>query len=332
MDKRRAITQDVRQGTYTAPSRLTVGQWLDIWLAQYLTGVKPNTVQAYSIAVRKHIKPALGAVGLSELRAHTVQTFANSLDSLSAATVRLICKVLHRALEKAVALEYIPKNPATGCALPRLEQKEIHPLDDAQASAILSAARGGEMEIIISVALFTGLRLSELLGLTWDSIGAHTINVNKQLAKPTHRKNGPFISPKNGKGRIITPAPSVLKELREQKRRQAECRLKAGPLWSNTYNLVFTTPTGAPLEAYTVQRGFAAVLASAGIEGVRFHDLRHTYAVNAIRAGDDIKTVQGNLGHATAAFTLDRYGHFTEQMKQASAARMEGFIKDVLNL
>ena len=332
LDKLRAITQDVSNGTYTAPSRLTVGQWLDIWLAQYLTGVKPNTVQAYSVAVRKHIKPALGAVGLSELRTHTVQTFANSLDSLSAATVRLICKVLHRALEKAVSLEYIPKNPVNGCELPRLEQKEICPLDDVQAGAIMSAARGGDMEIIISVALFTGLRLSELLGLTWDSIGAHTINVNKQLAKPAHRKIGPFISPKNGKGRIITPAPSVLKALREQKRRQAEDRLKAGPLWSNAYNLVFTTPTGAPLEAYTVQRGFAAVLASAGIEGVRFHDLRHTYAVNAIRAGDDIKTVQGNLGHATAAFTLDKYGHFTEQMKQASAARMEGFIKDVLNL
>ncbi len=332
LDKLRAITQDVSAGTYTAPSRFTVGQWLDIWLAQYLTGVKPNTVQAYSVAVRKHIKPALGAVGLSELRTHTVQTFANSLDSLSAATVRLICKVLHRALEKAVALEYIPKNPVNGCELPRLEQKEICPLDDVQAGAIMSAARGGDMEIIISVALFTGLRLSELLGLTWDSIGAHTINVNKQLAKPAHRKSGPFISPKNGKGRIITPAPSVLKALREQKRRQAEDRLKAGPLWSNAYNLVFTTPTGAPLEAYTVQRGFAAVLASAGIEGVRFHDLRHTYAVNAIRAGDDIKTVQGNLGHATAAFTLDKYGHFTEQMKHASAARMEGFIKDVLNL
>ena len=73
-------------------------------------------------------------------------------------------------------------------------------------------------------------------------------------------------------------------------------------------------------------------MAAAGLEGVRFHDTRHTYAVNAIRAGDDIKTIQSNLGHATAAFTLDRYGHFTERMKQDSAARMENFIKGVLNL
>ena len=74
------------------------------------------------------------------------------------------------------------------------------------------------------------------------------------------------------------------------------------------------------------------VLKRAGLPRIRFHDLRHTYAVNAIRAGDDIKTVQGNLGHASAAFTLDRYGHFTERMKQDSAARMEGFIRGVLNL
>ena len=73
-------------------------------------------------------------------------------------------------------------------------------------------------------------------------------------------------------------------------------------------------------------------MAAAGLKNVRFHDTRHTYAVNAIRAGDDIKTIQGNLGHATAAFTLDCYGHFTERMKQDSAARMENFIKGVLGL
>ena len=86
------------------------------------------------------------------------------------------------------------------------------------------------------------------------------------------------------------------------------------------------------MEQTQVECGFKALIAAAGLEGVRFHDTRHTYAVNAIRAGDDIKTIQGNLGHASAAFTLDRYGHFTERMKQDSAARMEAFIKGVLNL
>ena len=113
---------------------------------------------------------------------------------------------------------------------------------------------------------------------------------------------------------------------------QTAARIKAGPLWDNAYNLVFTTETGAPVSQWKIERVFSKILAAAGLHGIRFHDLRHTYAVNAIRAGDDIKTVQGNLGHASAAFTLDRYGHFTERMKQDSAARMEGFIRGVLNL
>lgn len=248
--------------------------------------------------------------------------------------MRLAYKVLHQALEKSVELEYIAKNPAAGCELPRLEQKEIHPLDDAQVSALLNSARCHEIEHLVSVALFTGCRLSELLGLTWDAVDFDkgTLTINKQLAWSRHRGSGVFISPKNGKTRIITPASSVLDTLRRQRARQLEQRLKAGPLWDNSNGLVFTEKTGGPLGQYRVETGFRVIMAAARLDGIRFHDLRHNYAVNAIRAGDDIKTIQCNLGHATAAFTLDRYGHFTERMKLDSAARMEGFIKDVLNL
>ena len=238
------------------------------------------------------------------------------------------------ALEKAVDLGYIRQNPAGRCQLPRMEQKEIHPLDDGQTAALLAAAKGGELEGLVTLALFTGLRLSELLGLTWDAVDLQrgTINVNKQLARSEHRAMALFISPKSGKARMITAAPSAVRILKGQKRRQAEMQLRAGPLWDNPHGLVFTSELGGPLEQWSAESKFKRLAAAAGLEGVRFHDTRHTYAVNAIRAGDDIKTVQGNLGHATAAFTLDRYGHFTERMKQDSAARMESFIQSVLNL
>ncbi len=111
-----------------------------------------------------------------------------------------------------------------------------------------------------------------------------------------------------------------------------EMQLKAGPVWSNPHDLVFTIADGGPLNQWKAEKGFRDAAAVAGLSGFHFHSLRHTYAVNAIRAGDDIKTVQGNLGHATAAFTLDRYGHLTERMKQDSAARMENFIKSVMKL
>lgn len=331
-EKLQAAAVAVTTGTYTEPSKLTVGQWLDIWSAEYLGNVKPNTVRIYKNNIKKHIKPYIGAIRLTDLHPHTVQTVINGLDELSAASIRLVYKVLHMALEKAVELEYLPRNPARRCVLPKLEQEEIHPLTDEQATALLKAARGGPMEYLLAVALFAGLRLSEILGLTWDVVENKTITINKQLSRPDMRQAGIFITPKNGKSRTIAPAPSVLSILKAQKRRQLEMRLKAGPLWNNSENLVFTLEDGSPLDQWRVEKAFKNVLETAGLEGIRFHDLRHTYAVNAIRAGDDIKTIQGNLGHASAAFTLDRYGHFTERMKQDSAARMEGFIKDVLNL
>ena len=332
-EKMQAAAVAVNTGSYVTPQKMTVGQWLDTWAADYLGSAKPATVTIYKNNIKNHIKPALGAVGLSDLRPHMVQQFINGM-GLSPASVRLAYKVLHMALEKAVNLEYIPKNPAAGSELPKLEQKEIHPLDDQQVKALLNASRGGDSEHLITVALFTGCRLSELLGLTWEAVDFKqgTITISKQLARPEHRGATPFISPKNGKPRTITPAASVIDTLRRQQRRQIEQQLKAGPLWDNPHHVVFSTEMGEPLDQWKAEKAFSAVVEAAGLSGIRFHDLRHTYAVNAIRAGDDIKTIQGNLGHASAAFTLDRYGHFTERMKQDSAARMDGFMKSVLNL
>ena len=333
-EKMQAAAVEVNQGTYTAPQRMTVGQWLDVWASDYLGGVKPATVSSYKSQIKNHIKPALGAVRLQDLHAHTVQRCINGLEGYTPATVRQAYKVLHNALGKAVELDYIPRNPADKCTLPRMEQKEIRPFDDEQTGALLQAVKGGRLEYIVSVALFTGLRMSELLGLTWDAVDFDkgTISVNKQLARSEHRKAGLFISPKSGKARTITPAASVFAVLKAQRRRQIESQLRAGPLWDNAHNLIFTNETGRPLCQHSVTDWFTAAAASAGLEGARFHDCRHTYAVNAIRAGDNIKAIQGNLGHATAAFTLDRYAHFTEQLQRDSADRMEGFIKGVLNL
>jgi len=333
-EKMQAAAVAANQGPYTAPQKMTVGQWLDVWASDYLGAVKPATAASYKSQIKNHIKPALGAVQLSALHAHTVQRCVNGLEGYAPATVRQAYKVLHNALEKAVELDYIPRNPAAKCTLPRMEQKEIKPFDDEQTAALLQTVKGGRLEYIVRVALFTGLRMSELLGLTWDAVDFDKgmIAINKQLARPEHRKAGLFISPKSGKARTITPAASVFAALKAQRRRQIENQLRAGTLWDNAHNLIFTNETGGPLCQHSVTDWFSAAAASAGLEGARFHDCRHTYAVNAIRAGDNIKAIQSNLGHATAAFTLDRYAHFTEQLQRDSAARMEDFIKDVLNL
>ena len=335
-EKMQAAAVAVNTGTYIPPAKMTVGQWLDVWTSEYLGNLKPGTVTTYTNIIKKHIKPAIGAVKLSELHPHRVQTFINGIEGVAASSIRIIYKVLHAALEKAVLLEYIPRNPSDNCVLPKAEPKAIKPLDDVQTATLLEAAKGTSIEHLLTVALFSGMRQSELLGLTWDQVDMKkgTITISKQLSAKPHRDKGIFITPKSGKTRIITPAPSVLLALKAQRIQQSKMCIKAGQIWSNEHNLVFTQEDGSILEQQQLNRAFKRLLATAGLESenVRFHDLRHTYAVNAIRAGDDVKSVQSNLGHASAAFTLDRYGHFTEQMKQDSASRMENFIKGVLNL
>ena len=119
--------------------------------------------------------------------------------------------------------------------------------------------------------------------------------------------------------------------LREQKRQQVEARLRAGPLWHDL-GFVFTNEVGNHINFNMVDRHFKKIAVAIGAPEARFHDLRHTYAVNSLRAGDDVKTVQENLGHASAAFTLDVYAHVTEEMKKDSANRMEAFMEKILSL
>ena len=226
---------------------------------------------------------------------------------------------------------YIRFNPADTCALPRIKKTELNPLDEGQIAAFLKVIQGHRFEDIFIVTLFTGLQEGEVLGLTWDCVDfeSNTLYINKQLQKST-KVGGAYqlVSMKNGKARTITAAPFVMAQFKRRKVTQMEHRLKAGSAWENS-DLVFTDELGHHLTKPTVYRAFKKAAASIGRPDARFHDLRHSYAVPALRSGDDIKTVQGNLGHATATFTLDVYGHVTEQMKQESAARMESFIRSV---
>lgn len=331
------------QGIYTEPAKLTVGGWLDIWLAEYVQGkVKPFTVDSYRVQIETHIKPALGAVKLAALNTPAIQKFYNQLGqpqgeraALSPKTIKNIHGVFHSALKKAAALRYIPYNPSDACELPRMEKKEIQPLDDAAIAALLKAVEGDRFEILYKVTVFTGMREGEILGLQWDCIDfeAGTITIRRQLQKEKKKGGVHYLSdPKNSKPRTIKPARAVMQLLQHRRAQQCADQLRAGELWDNPWNLVFTNETGRHLVAGTVYKDFKRKAAEIGLPDARFHDLRHSYAVAALQAGDDVKTVQGNLGHHTASFTLDVYGHVTEKMKQQSADRMEAFIKSVSNL
>ena len=174
------------------------------------------------------------------------------------------------------------------------------------------------------------MRSGELLGLTWDYVDFDrgVIYVKKQLLQSQKKEDGfRFGTPKNGKGRVIMPAPFLMKMLKRRKTVQAPKKLALGPAWNDGDfpNLVFTHPDGSHLSQASVWKILYKMLKNADLPHYRFHDLRHTYVVTSIHAGDDPKAVSTNAGHYSVAFTLDRYGHFMDSMRKESSERMEQF-------
>lgn len=343
-EKLQAAAVSLNEGDYFEPSKMALARWVEIWLDEYTGDKKYLTVKHYRAQCAAHIVPRLGAVKLSSLTAPQIQAFYNGLlrAGLSPKSVRNVHGILTKCLSTAVQVGYLKSNPASMVTLPKVVKKEITPLTDEQVRDFLQVSAGDEYEIPLKVILFTGLRESEAIGLTWDCIDfkAGTVTVCKQLQKRPLADGGWVFAPlKNDKTRILKPAPFVMELLARRRKEQAEQRLKAGNVWQGWTDssgmksaLVFTTANGSHLSPQTMYLHYKKLAAQIGAPESRVHDLRHTFAVLSLQNGDDVKTVQGNLGHATAAFTLDVYGHVSEKMKEDSAARMEGYIRGIANL
>ena len=330
------IIVELDEGTYQAPCKLTVKEWLESWLTNYLGNVKPSTALLYRQQAELYIIPKLGALKVEALTSDQVQKFYNELfrskedggKGLSAKTVKNVHGVFHKALEQAKKNHILRFNPSDACELPRIYKQEIKPLNREQAGAFLREIQGHTHEYLFCIALFTGMRQGELLGLAWDSVDLEqgTLTVKRQLCREKKKGGDYYFSPpKNNKNRVLSLAPSVVRWFRWQKLKQNGDRLNAGEAWEET-GLVFTNPSGGVLSYRTVYDCFKRVMKKLNLPDVRFHDLRHTYAVFALQK-DDIKTVQEHMGHATAAFTLDIYGHVLDEMKHASASHTEELIQ-----
>ena len=340
--KLKEVTASLDAGTYIAPNKTTVSQWMDTWHAEYLGAVKLSTVSSYEATIRNHIKPGLGAIKLEALTTQDIQEFYNgrqkgdeTREPLAPKTIKNIHGVLHKALEQAMLNGLIRNNPADPCVLPRRPKQKVKPLNEVQITKLIKALKGHKYENLILTTLFTGLREGEVCGLQWDCVNLETgtILVDKQLQslRKSVRGNGDkyaLVPTKNGKERHLTIAPFVVELLKKEKAKQDANRAYYEDLYEES-GLVFTDESGHRITPQAAYRAFKLVVTELGMPQARFHDLRHSYAVASLRSGDDAKTVQENLGHATAAFTLDVYGHVTEQMKTESANRMQAFIQSV---
>ena len=345
------IHSELDTGIYVDPVTLTVSEWANVWLNEYNNGVKETTKEQYLYQVVEHINPAIGALKLSAVSAPMIQKMYNDVmkphkayrkskggktvrkvvPGISAKSVKNLHGVCHKMFAKAVLLHYIHTNPCDACELPRQVKHDIRPIEGKHFSDFLAEIKNDKFGDLFFVDVFTGMRQGEILGLTWDCVdfAAGTITVKQQLQQIRKRGGASeykLLPPKNDKTRVLQPAPDVMKVLDKIRKQQAEYKLASGRAWVNEKNLVFVNEAGGHLIDNTVLKHLKAIVTKIGIPETRFHDLRHTYATNAIRIGDPIKTVSENLGHATVAFTLDIYGHVTPQMKQDSADRMQRLI------
>lgn len=332
------IIHNLDRGVYQAPTKIKVSAWFDDWLETYAAGkVKPLTYQSYQASIKNHVKPHIGSLELQKVRGSHIQKIYNAMTKagLSGKTVKNVGAIMHKAFSVAVKEGIIPTNPVDAAELPKVKTREMKPLADDEIPVFLSAIDDSPMRNAYALCLFAGLREAECLGLSWKNVNFkdHEITICQQLQKNKTGDHDYFISDstKSGKSRTIAPPAIAFEYLKDEQIRQLENRLKAGKDWSNEDDLVFTDEIGKHLAFFTFYNRFKRIAASIGRPDLRPHDLRHTCVTVALANNANPKAVQQMLGHATASFTLNVYGHSTEQMMKDTADRVQGYYDTLKN-
>jgi integrase len=304
-----------------------VGEYLDRWLVDSVRDtVRPTTYERYEQIVRTHIRPVLGSVKLKNITpSHARGLYREKLEAgLSPRTVQYIHVTLHKALKQAVQDGLIPRNATEAVKAPQVRREEMHPLSVGQTRTLLETAREDRLEALYVLAVHTGLRQGELLGLKWEDVDfeAGTLQVRRSL---TTAKGGPVLAaPKTRSSRrTVKLTHGAVEALRGHLQRQLEEIDRAGSLWREN-GLVFASEAGEPLDRrHLTSRRFKALLRRAGLPDIRFHDLRHTCATLLLSKNVNPKIVSEMLGHASIAITLDTYSHVLPNMRDQAAAAME---------
>jgi integrase len=308
---------------------MKLGEYLDRWLSDSVRDtVKATTFERYEQIVRLHLKPALGRVKLKALTpTHVRGLYREKLEAGSSArTVRYVHTTLHKALKQTVMDGLIPRNVTESVKPPRPSREEMRPLTPEQAKLLLQAAHeaGNRLEALYVLAIHTGLRQGELLGLKWDDVDLEdgSLQVRRTL---TITKDGPvFTTPKTaGSRRSVKLTGKATEALKRHLERQLGEIDRVGSLWSEN-GLIFASETGDPLDRRAVTTlKFKPLLKHAGLPEIRFHDLRHTCATLLLTRNVNPKIVSEMLGHASIAITLDTYSHVLPNMRDQAAAAME---------
>jgi integrase len=286
----------------------------------------PNTHRRYSQIVHDHINPIIGSRRLQNLNpSHIQKLYSIKLKSgLSPGTVHYIHKVLSRALTIAVGQGYIEHNPAKFVSKPQKVRREMKTFSNVEVRILLREINGSRLEALYYLAVTTGLRQAEILGLKWPDLDKEkgTIRVQRQLQRVIG-KGLTFTKPKTASSRrLVVLGPTTLEKLIEHKDRQDFERIGFGKAWQ-TLDLMFIKPNGSPIGSRCIIRDFKSIIQKAVLPDIRFHDLRHTAATLMLQCDVHPKVVQEMLGHSSITITLDTYSHVLPVMQYEAARKLD---------
>ena len=332
------VLHQLDYGTFIKPGKITLAEYLERWLRDYVwPNLAPRTAEGYEHIIRRHIIPSLGSMTLTQLKPEHLQMYyseklsggrCDGKGGLSPKTVRHHHVTLHDALEHAVKMGLLNRNVGDAVSPPRCQRSQWQTLSELDISTFLEAAKGTPYYVLFYLALFTGMRRSELLALRWCDVDL--LLCQAHITRTLHHlRTGEIVIrvPKSTKGRrMVSLSPSTALLLQEHRDKQeAQGAMLGVPLKDD--DLVFSDLEGKPLLPDTVTHAWVKLVRRTGLKGIRLHDARHTHASLMLKQGVHPKIVQERLGHASIQITLNTYSHIAPGLQQAAA---EGFDKMIL--
>ncbi len=327
-DAQRRLTEllsSLEKGIYLPLSKLTVADLLKQWLQGYVkTNCSSRTYDGYQAIIDNHLIPALGHHPLKQLTPQVIQLYyAGACETLSSRTVHHVHRLLSQGLKYGVRQGYLGRNPCELVDPPSPKGKPMRTLTQSEVTDLLVTAWGSSYYPAIYGAVSTGLRQAELLGLRWRDIdiASRSISVNRSLYK--RRGTCEFIEPKTAHSRRRVSMTSKLAEFLGEYRLEREQLYHQVGKTITLDALVFASVEGEPLDPGVLSHTFARIAKRAGLENVRFHDLRHTFASLMLQRGAKPKVISEALGHASVAFTMDVYSHILPGMQEDAMALLD---------
>jgi integrase len=329
---RAKLVDELHSGSYVSPTRTTLSEWaIDSWLPTMVTRIKPSTLHSYRRNLEIHVLPALGGKPLQQITPVMLNTLYANLasptserDALSAKTISYIHTIIHKALADAVDAEVLQRNPAQRAKPPRPNRcatTGVHAWNPDELAAFLAATANERLSAIWRLTAMTGMRRGEILGLRWTDLDLDAGRLSVRHAVVAVGYAVIESTPKSHNARVIDLDAETVAQLRAHRKRQDAERREWGADYQD-HDLVVAKENGEPVHPHTFSQSFERLLGKHGLRRIRLHDIRHTHATIALKAGVPVKVISERLGHESPAFTLKQYAHVIPGMQAEAAAQI----------